>query len=322
MIRTFYIQSVAFLTFVIALSVLGADTAPPVPKGFKSEQEMKSAAMMGMLKVVDAKNVSVPENVTEHLGVEYGNVGGRSLKLDLYVPQSSKPTPAIVFIHGGAWSKGKREDMKFYAVHFAKLGYAAATISYRLSSEAPFPAAVQDAKCAMRWMRAQAKQYNIDSSRIAVSGNSAGGHLSMMIGYSSGDKTLEGDGGHAKFSSKPQAVINFYGPADLTREDAVTNGSVVQFIGAGFDEAEKKFKQASPLLHITKDAPPTLTFHGTVDSLVNISHADRLDKTLKSFGVEHVYERYDGWGHVMDLAADVNKRCLYMMEKFLAKHVK
>ncbi|MDP8244137.1 MAG: alpha/beta hydrolase [Candidatus Hinthialibacter antarcticus] len=321
MMRTFYIQSTALLTFIFALAAFSADAPPPVPKGFNSETEMKTAALMGMLKVVDVKNVPIPKNVTEHLGIEYGNVDGRSLKLDLYVPQSTKPTPGILFIHGGSWSKGKRGDMKFYAVHFAKLGYAAATISYRLSGEAPFPAAAQDAKCAMRWMRSQAKTYNIDPNRIAVSGNSAGGHLSLMLGYSSDDQSLEGDGGHAKFSSKPQAVIDFYGPVDLTGEDAVDNGFVHKFMGGTIDDVRGNYTKASPISHLTKDDPPTLIFHGTVDSLVNIRHADHLDKQLQALGIEHEYERYEGWGHTMDLAADVNKRCVYIMEKFLAKHL-
>ncbi|MBZ0257539.1 alpha/beta hydrolase, partial [bacterium] len=248
-------------------------------------------------------------------------VDGRALQLDLYVPKSSKPLPAIMFIHGGAWSKGQREDMKYYAVYFAKLGYVCSTVSYRLSNEAPFPAAVQDVKCAMRWMRANASKYNIDPERIAVSGNSAGGHLSLMVGYSSDVTSLEGDGGNEGVSSRPQAVIDFYGPYDLTGEDAVGVKSVLKFMGGTMEEVKDNYVQASPVTHLTKDDPPTLIFQGTVDSLVNISHADRLDKRLTELGIDHVYERYEGWGHTMDLAADVNKRCVYMMEKFLEKHL-
>ncbi len=317
-------KSVAVLILLMSLvGIVGAENqAPPVPKGFPSEAKMKTAAVLGMMELVDAKNIAVPENITEHLGVEYCNLDGRSLQLDLYIPDSDRPTPAILFIHGGAWSKGKREDMKYYAVYFAKLGYAAATASYRLSTEAAFPAAVQDVKSAMRWMRANAKQYNIDADRIAASGNSAGGHLSMMLGYSSSDGSLEGECGNLKFSSKPQAVINFYGPVDLTGEDAVDNGSVVQFMAGRIEDVKANYQQASPLTHITKDAPPTLIFHGTVDDVVNVSHGDRAAEKLKSVGVDVIYERYDGWGHVMDLSAEVNKRCVYMMERFLAKHLK
>lgn len=308
--------------FIISFAtIVFADDIPPIPKGFASETAMKTAAIMGTIDLVDAKNIYVPDYVMERLGVVYGKGGEKELQLDLYTPKSEKPTPAIVFIHGGAWSKGKRGDMKFYAVHFAKLGYACATITYRLSSEAPFPAAVQDVKCAMRWMRANAEKYNIDPERIAVSGNSAGGHLSLMIGYSADVDELEGDGGNSGSSSRPKAVIEFYGPIDLTGEDAKDVKSVLKFMGGTIEEVRDNYVQASPITHLTKDDPPTLIFHGTVDSLVNISHADRLDEKLTELGIEHIYERYEGWGHTMDLAADVNKRCVYVMEQFLAKHL-
>ena len=299
-----------------------ATEVPPIPQGYANEQAVMNAIVLGQIKLIDAKNISLPDNVQEILDVEYGTGGERKLQLDLYLPKGrTKATPAIIFIHGGAWKSGKRSDMKFYCVKFAEKGYVTATVTYRLMDEAPFPAAVQDVKCAVRWLRANAAKYQIDPEHIAVSGNSAGGHLSMMIGYSN-DPSLEGSGGNNNVSSRVCAVINFYGPTDLTTDFAKKQELVREFIGGKtFDEAPDAYKLASPLFHLTRDDPPTLIFHGTIDSTVPIAQADKLADKLKELGIDYVYERYDGWPHIMDLAEDVNRRCVYRMEQFLEEHI-
>ena len=194
-----------------------------------------------------------------------------------------------------------------------------ATVTYRLTGEAPFPAAVHDVKCAVRWLRAHAALYRVDPKRIAVSGNSAGGHLSMMIGYSD-DPALEGNGGNNDISSRVSAVVNFYGPTDLTTDFAQKQGVVEDFMGGiSFNEASENYKMASPLFHLTEDDPPTLIFHGAIDSTVPITQADKLAEKLKELRIDYVYERYNGGPHVMDLAEAVNRRCIYQMEHFFKK---
>lgn len=303
-----------------ALAVEAAEV-PPIPQGYSDEQAVMSAIVLGQIKLIDAKNVPLPDNVEEILDVEYGTGGERKLLLDLYLPKGrSKATPAVIFIHGGAWKGGKRSDMKFYCVKFAEKGYVTATVTYRLMGEAPFPAAVHDVKCAVRWLRANAAKYQIDPEHIVVSGNSAGGHLSMMIGYSD-DPSLEGVGGNNDVSSRVCAVVNFYGPTDLTTDFAKKQDLVMKFIGGKtFDEAPDAYKLASPLFHLTQGDPPTLIFHGTIDSTVPIAQADMLAEKLKELKIDYVYERYDGWPHVMDLAEAVNRRCVYQMELFFKKH--
>jgi acetyl esterase/lipase len=299
-----------------------AAEVPPIPQGYADEQAVRAAILLGQIKLIDARNISLPDNVEEILDVEYGTGGERKLQLDLYLPKGrSKATPAVIFIHGGAWKSGKRGDMKFYCVKFAEKGYVTATVTYRLMGEAPFPAAVHDVKCAVRWLRANSAKYQVDSKHIAVSGNSAGGHLSMMIGYSD-DPSLEGSGGNNNVSSRVCAVVNFYGPTDLTTDFAKNQELVREFVGGkAFDEAPDVYKLASPLFHLTRDDPPTLIFHGTIDSTVPIAQADMLAEKLKELGVDYVYERYDGWPHVMDLAEAVNQRCVYRMEQFFKKHI-
>lgn len=316
--KLFWLVTFCFCVFPF---IAVATEVPPIPQGFANEQAVKAAILLGQIKLIDAMNISIPDNVEENLNIEYGTGGERKLALDLYLPKGrTKATPAILFIHGGAWKSGKRSDMKYYCVKFAEKGYVTATVTYRLMDEAPFPAAVHDVKCAVRWLRANAAKYQVNPKRIAVSGNSAGGHLSMMIGYSD-DSSLEGKGGHNTFSSRVSAVVNFYGPTDLTTDFARKQGVVEEFMdGKTFDEAPDSYKLASPLFHLTKDDPPTLIFHGTIDGTVPVVQADMLAEKLKKLGIDYVYERYEGWPHVMDLAEAVNRRCVYQMEQFFKKH--
>ncbi len=174
------IRNTLFLPIAICLCVLTfsvkATEVPPIPQGYTNELAVKAAILLGQIKLIDAINISIPDNVEEILDIEYGTGGERKLQLDLYLPKGrTKATPAIIFIHGGAWKSGKRSDMKFYCVKFAEKGYVTATVTYRLTGQAPFPAAVHDVKCAVRWLRANASKYQVDPKRIAVSGNSAGG---------------------------------------------------------------------------------------------------------------------------------------------------
>ncbi len=245
------------------------------------------------------------------------------MKLNLYSPKRiDRAVPGLIFIHGGGWSSGSRDDYHFYGVKFAERGYVVASVSYRLAPNHPFPAAVHDVKCAVRWMRSSAAKLHVNPDRIGVVGGSAGGHLAMMIGYSSDVHELEGTGGHAGISSRVNAVVNFYGPTDLTTPFAANNKTVINFIGGKkIDDARNQFELASPITHVTKDDPPTLIFHGTIDDIVPIAQADLLAKKLESLGVPHRYDRLKGWPHGLDLAEVVNRRCLRLMTGFLQKHL-
>jgi len=171
-------------------------------------------------------------------------------------------------------------------------------------------------------MRANAAELGVDPDRIAVSGNSAGGHLSMMVGYASGIPELEGDGGHPGVSSVVQAVVNFYGPVDLTTAYALSRPEPAKFLGMGYDQNPDLFDMASPLHHLSKGDPPTLILHGVIDELVPIRQADRLAARLKELGIPYLYDRYPGWPHTMDLARDVNVRCRFYMNEFFNRHLR
>lgn len=294
---------------------------PPAPKGYDSQGEILLAIQRGDLKLVDL-TAPVPDSVEVVTDIEYGKAGDYSLRLDLYRPKKIRGTvPGLIMIHGGAWRGGKRTDYRYYCVKFAERGYVTATISYRLIGRAPFPAAVQDAKCAVRWMRKNARKYQIDADQIGVMGASAGGHLALMVGYSPDTAELEGDGGHAGVSSRVQAVINVYGPTDLTTAFARENRLVQDFIGKHYAEAAEQYRLASPLAHASKGAPPTLTLHGSIDTVVPIVQAELLDRRLAVLGVPHEFVRMEGWPHGMDLSEEVNRYCRWHMERFLDRHL-
>jgi acetyl esterase/lipase len=291
-----------------------------MPKGYASQAEVLAAAAMGKVELLDSE-VDVPDGVKEIADIEYCSVGGVSLMLNLALPEEAEgPVPGLIFIHGGAWKSGGREVYHFYTYTFARQGYAAATISYRLSGQAEFPAAVEDAKCAVRWMRAHAEDYGIDPNNIAVIGGSAGGHLAMMVGYSD-ESEFQGEGGYQDVSAAVQAVVNFYGPYDLTTQMAKESGDVKDFLGATYEEDPDVYLEASPMQHLDEDDPPTLVFHGTVDDIVPVAQSDKLAARLKELGVPSEYQRFEGWPHTMDLARPVNERCRWFMYRFFEKHL-
>jgi acetyl esterase/lipase len=296
-------------------------TPPAIPVGGKSADEIKAKMKSGDIKRI-SRIPKLPESVEAQLEVEFGKGGSKPLLLDLYKPkQMQKPAPGLIFVHGGSWSGGNRKIYGFYCQHFAEKGYVAATIDYRLSGEAPFPAAIQDVKCAIRWMRANAAKLGVDPNKIGLVGGSAGGHLVLLASYANtDDPELEGTGGNPGVSSRVQSVVDLYGPVTLWAGKSGRRTSVLKFMGGkSTEEAPDLYAKASPFNHLTKDAPPTLILHGTVDELVSIAQSDKLAAKLGELGVPYLYDRQEGWHHGMDAVAVVNVRCVWLMDQFLSQ---
>jgi len=198
--------------------------------------------------------------------VIFGKGGGEDLRLDMAVPvHISGPFPAIVCIHGGAWRSGDKSSYKQKIIDFADHGYVAVSINYRLAPQHKFPSQVEDVKCAVRYLRAHATEFKIDPTRIAAVGDSAGGHLALMLGLMDPADGLEGDGGYPEQSSKVQAVVNYYGPTDLAMNEKWSDGVKAQagyFLGTN-DPTAPVVHRASPVTYIDNADPPVLTFHGT-----------------------------------------------------------
>ncbi|MDO8682033.1 MAG: alpha/beta hydrolase [Armatimonadota bacterium] len=231
--------------------------------------------------------------------VEYGKAAGKPLLLDLVLPKESANTfrPVVVWIHGGGWRAGNKSNNM--AAWLADHGYVVASINYRLSNEAKFPAQIYDCKAAIRFLRAHSKQYRIDPYRIGVWGSSAGGHLSALLGTSGGLKELEGDSGSPGYSSRVQAVCDFFGPADLTVLGGarISRNPIVQLLGGPVSANMQLAKLASPVTHITYDDPPILIFHGEDDNLVPIKQSEIFYKALKNAGVDATFVRVKNGGH-------------------------
>ncbi len=214
--------------------------------------------------------------------------------------------PVVVFVHGGGWSGGTKESAVPGLVQFARKGYFCATIDYRLSGQAPWPAQIEDCKCAIRFLRAKAADYGIDPKRIGVWGSSAGGHLVAMLGTAGDQKQFEGKGGWPDQSSRVQAVCDWFGPADLTwaipagpeRRPAPPRPTPsVRLLGGPAPDLMEKARLASPVTYVTPDDPPFLIMHGDQDRLVPLSQSEKLRDALRKAKVEVRLQVVKGQGH-------------------------
>jgi acetyl esterase/lipase len=246
-----------------------------------------------------------PSGVKAFKDLEYGKGSGRGTLLDLYLPEKSdKPLPLIVWIHGGAWMAGSK-DGPSPALRFTKDGYAVAQVGYRLSQEAKFPAQIYDCKAAVRWLRANAAKYNLDSNKFVAWGASAGGHLVALLGTSGGVAELEGNDNDLKESSRVQAVVDWFGPTDFLHigdaesdiRHTASDSPESKLIGGAILENKDKAAKASPITYVSKDAPPFLIMHGDRDRTVPFNQSELLYAALKKAGVDATFVPMKGAGH-------------------------
>lgn len=232
--------------------------------------------------------------------VIYGQAAGKPLLLNLARPTAAGgPRACIVIIHGGAWREGNRSLHDSLAKGLAEKGFVAATISYRFCPEFHFPAQIEDAKAAVRFLRAHAKDYGIDPDRIGSIGFSAGAHLAMLLGTMDPSDGMEGEGGNAEQPSKVQAVVSFFGPTDMTAADIPENVRPLgrDLIGATLAEDPEAFRRASPLTYVNAGDAAMLLFQGTQDGLVPWSQATAMAEALTQAGVQGRVELVLGAGH-------------------------
>jgi acetyl esterase/lipase len=259
--------------------------------------------------------------------LEYAKPDGKPQLLDLFVPEKADgPLPLIVWIHGGAWSAGSKNGTP--AMGQLRRGYAVASINYRLSQEAIFPAQIYDCKAALRWLRAHAKQYNLDPKHIGVWGSSAGGHLVALLGTSGDVKELEGDEGNLDQSSRVQAACDWFGPTDFCQMAAhappdsrmqhdTANSPESKLIGGPIQENKDKVAKANPITYVSKDDPPFLIMHGDKDPLVPHHQSELLNDALKKAGVDVTFKTVEGAGHGFG-----GPEVMKTVEEFFDKHLK
>ena len=246
------------------------------------------------------KTPQAPTGVAIEKEIVYGTGAGEELKLNLARPEKSDgPLPCIVVIHGGAWRAGDKSGHDPQIRDFAQRGYVSVTVGYRFCPNHPFPAQVEDVKCAVRFLRAHANKYGIDPKRIGAIGFSAGAHLSMMLGVMGNGDGLEGEGGWSDQPSQVQAVVSYFGPTDLLADDFpdISKGLLRDFIGGTPNEKPDDHKRASPITYVTKGDAPMLIFQGTKDPLVPHSQAYKMIDALTAAGVPARAELIVGAGH-------------------------
>ncbi len=266
--------------------------------------------------------MAVPEygRVTIEEGVVFGTGGGRDLKLDIYTPPGNPTSaPGLLLVHGGGWSSGDRTQLRGYGVLVGRLGYVCVACEYRLSGEAPWPAQIHDVKAALRWMKANAKRLGIDPARIAVSGNSAGGHLSLMVGGTPNLPEFEGTGGNPGIDTSVGAVISFYGPSDFGSDPNKVQGGIAQLMGPNVTEAA--LRGASPVAYTKAGYPPTLLIHGNGDELVDPEASFRVYRELAKAKVPVEIHMYEGLPHAFDGSPVYGRQGAEIMANFLARHI-
>jgi acetyl esterase/lipase len=270
--------------------------------------------------------------------ITYRTVSTEKLQLDLYLPGTPGPHPCVICFHGGAWVAGNRKDLTRPALfnpggrdahkdlgileNLARQGFAAASVSYRLAPKNKFPAQIEDAKSAVKFLRANAKKYEIDPDRFSALGFSAGAHLALLLGVTDSSDGFEGTE-LPEVSSRVQCVIDFFGPTDMSLyadTEGVVHSFMVPFLGKACLTDPTCYRRASPIEYVSKDDPPILMIHGTVDLVVPIIHSERMLKKLKESGVEANLVPVKWKGHGWE--GEAVKESARVSLEFLNKHLK
>lgn len=259
-----------------------------------------------------AAGTPLPAGVRLLKDIPYIPEGDAAQKLDLYLPDppAAESRPLVVHIHGGGWKGGSKFPCP--VVNLVGRGYAVASIEYRFSQKAVFPAQIQDCQAAIRWLRAHSAEYQIDPQHVGVTGGSAGGHLSALVGAAGGKRAFPTIGAHEDQSDRVQCVCDIFGPSNfatvIQQAEADTNvRNIFRFntpddpysslIGANLNENPQKAAAVSPVHYVSTDSPPMLILHGTHDALVPYAQSEELAAALKAHGVDVWLQTLPGSGH-------------------------
>jgi len=253
------------------------------------------ALVLGIVAVsCTAKAPRLPADVEIVRGVEYGSGNGQPLKMHVVRPRTlpAEPMPVVVFVGG------TNDYVLPPLARLAQRGYCCATIEFRMGERVAFPAPLEDCKCALRFLRAKAAVYYLNPDRIAVWGSSAGGHLAALVGTTGDTKELEGHGGWPDYSSRVQAVVDWFGLSGYLRQ----------------------VPEADPVRYVSPDDPPFLIMHGDRDKLVPLQISEQLHAALIKAGVEATFKVVRGAGH--GGPAFSNRECTELLDAFLDRHLK
>lgn len=286
--------------------------------------------LVGDYPFISIADRNVPASIREIKDITYVRYGKRALQLDLYLPvgATKKTRPGIIFVHGGGWRSGYRTNFTPFAIAMAERGYVAATISYRLSPEAQYPAAIQDVKAAVRWLRSNAKKYSVNPNQIAVGGGSAGGQIASLTGVTTGIAKFDPQAKMSSVSSDVQAIINIDGLSDFTSEaarvhedDPRKNPSAAgAWFGGRYAEKTALWHEASPTFYVNKNTPPIL-FLISAQERFSIGHNEMIEK-MKPFGIAHQVKKIPGSPHSFWLFNPWLEPSVEIVSQFLDQQLK
>lgn len=259
--------------------------------------------------------------------IQYGRVDDHSLLLDLYLPVGVEQPPLVVWVHGGAWRGGSKAKMPL--VDLLQNGFAVASVDYRLSPVARFPAQIHDCKAAIRFLRGNASKYGYQADRIGIAGSSAGGHLVALVGVTNDHKELEGSvGDYGDQSSAVQAIADFYGPTNFMTilKQSTPHGLGVRvpalklLLGDEPSGVPELARLASPVFHLDAADPPLLLVHGDQDPQVPINQSHELHAKYKEHQLPVKFEVVHGGAHGGKAFFDARRR--EILRDFFAQHLK
>jgi acetyl esterase/lipase len=284
------------------------------------------AVLLAGLIGISTRSMAAETNQWEiQRDIQCAEVGELPLTLDLYLPRGKAREPLIVWVHGGAWRSGTKRTMPLSKL--VQNGYPVASVDYRLSTQARFPAQIHDIKAAIRFLRGHGERWHLLTKRIVVTGDSAGGHLAALVGVSNGNAELEGDvGGDRKQSSDVQGIMSFYGAANLTTilKQSTPHGlevrvSALHLLLGGQPEAVPELTRlASPVFHVDSHDPPLLLLHGDQDPQMPINQSLELLGAYKKFNAPVQLEVAHGAGHGGAMFYEAER--LEVVRKFLRRY--
>jgi acetyl esterase/lipase len=270
-----------------------------------------------------------------HTNIVYHIANNYEAKLDVYLPprQSTQPTPVVVVIHGGGWIAGTKEERVFEVLPYLQMGFAAVNVEYRMAQVSLAPAAVEDCRCALHWVFANAKRFNFDPTRVVLQGGSAGGHLVLTTGMltpaagfdhecPSGGENVWSGNATTDNDPKVAAIVNWFGISDVVDElhGANAKGYAVMWLGDQ-PNADEVAKRVSPINYVNKNNPPIITIHGDKDALVPYQQSVRLHKALDAAGVINQLLTVPGAGHG-GFSYEQDQTSWAAIREFLKKNVK
>lgn len=264
------------------------------------------------------------ENVKRDL--PYATIDGHDLLLDVYLPETKTPAGLIVWVHGGAWRAGSKEDLDLRGM--VDKGWAIGSMNYRLSTAARFPAQAHDIKAAIRFLRAHAREFGYPASRFVISGSSAGGHLAALVGVTNGLAELEGTlGEHRDESSAVQAIVVLFGASNLTTilQQSTPHGLDVRkpaldlLLGGQPEAVPELARLASPVFQVDANDPPMLWLHGDQDPQMPVNQGLEMQGVYEEFGRPIVFQAVHGFGHGGSGFSD--EAALTLIDTFLRKQL-